>query len=99
VNTVAFRASITPRTNEVSSSVEACRTTAERTAPAWSRVAPRTNVLAVPLGLFAVAAPWLAGGPWPGLVAGSLAGLGVAALALPRGPKTERYGAWDRFVR
>lgn len=32
-------------------------------------------------------------------ISGAVAGLLVAALSLPRGPKTENYGLWDRFVR
>lgn len=40
--------------------------------------------------------------PGAGLMAqisGVVAALLVAALSLPRGPKRERYGGWDRFVR
>ncbi len=55
--------------------------------------------LNVPLGLGVAALPWFLGG---GALAAQLTalavGLLVAALALPRGPKTERYGLWDRYV-
>lgn len=54
------------------------------------------NVL---LGLALAALPWvLEGGTTAGAVNGLVAGALVAVLALPRGPKTERYGSWDRFV-
>jgi hypothetical protein len=32
-------------------------------------------------------------------VLATITGFAVAALAVPRGPKTETYGSWDRFVR
>jgi hypothetical protein len=29
----------------------------------------------------------------------TLVGLAVVVLSVPRGPKTERYGAWDHYIR
>lgn len=55
------------------------------------------NVL---LGLVLASVPWfMAGAGTTGAMAGTAAGLLIVALALPRGPVGERYGAWDRFVR
>ncbi|WP_239014101.1 vitamin K epoxide reductase family protein [Archangium violaceum] len=61
------------------------------------RLARYLNVL---LGLGVAAVPWfLGGGTLAGRLAGLLTGLLLVALALPRGPRRERYGSWDRFVR
>jgi len=44
--------------------------------------------------------PWILGGTNAlAACAGSAAGLLLVLLALPRGPKRELYGSWDRFVR
>ncbi len=54
----------------------------------------------VPLGLAVAAAPWfLSGSNLAAQVVDLGVGLSVIALAFPRGPKKERYGLWDRFVR
>lgn len=54
------------------------------------------NVL---LGLTVAGAPWmLDGADMSARVAGVVAGLAVAALALPRGVVRECYGTWDRYV-
>ncbi|HEV2147991.1 MAG TPA: vitamin K epoxide reductase family protein [Longimicrobiaceae bacterium] len=51
------------------------------------------------LGLGIAAAPWLVEGLDGAARAATLgAGLLVAVLSVPRGPKWERYGGWDRFV-
>lgn len=56
--------------------------------------------LSVALGAGVAVVPWLVdGGSTGGLLAGLLTGLVVAIFALPSGPKRERYGSWDRFVR
>jgi hypothetical protein len=61
------------------------------------RVGRYVNVL---LGLMVAVLPWfLDGGTWLGQVHGLLVGLVTAGLAFPRGPKTEHYGLWDRYVR
>lgn len=53
----------------------------------------------VPVGLAVAVLPWfLDGGATAGRVNALVVGLAVAALALPRGPKTEDYGLWDRYV-
>ena len=52
------------------------------------------------LGLIVAVAPWfLSGATTASALNGTLAGITVIALSLPRGPKTERYGLWDRYVR
>jgi hypothetical protein len=56
--------------------------------------------LNVPLGLGVAALPWLLGGATTGgIVSGSVAGLAVTALAVPRGRVAEKFGNWDRLVR
>jgi uncharacterized membrane protein len=61
------------------------------------RVGRFGNVL---LGAIVAASPWLlAGGDTTYAVVNTVLGVAVALLALPRGPKTESYGSWDRFVR
>lgn len=51
------------------------------------------------LGTWIAVSGWMLGGSavagqWSGLVAGML----IVALALPRGPIRERYGAWQRWI-
>ena len=54
------------------------------------------NVL---LGLGVAVLPWFLGGaPLAAQLVGLVVGLVVSALAIPRGPKTERYGLWDKYV-
>lgn len=56
--------------------------------------------LNVVLGVGIALLPWILGGAtWMALLHATFAGLLVAALALPRGPKLESYGMWDRWVR
>lgn len=54
------------------------------------------NVL---LGLAIAILPWFQTGNTTLSLSYSLLGLAVAALAIPRGPKKETYGLWDRFVK
>lgn len=54
------------------------------------------NVL---LGLGIAILPWLHAGNTALSVSYSLLGLAIAALSIPRGPKRETYGLWDRFVK
>lgn len=51
-------------------------------------------------GLWLVAAPWIMeGGALANILAGSITGLLVIALSLPRGQRSgEHYGTWDRFI-
>ena len=52
------------------------------------------------LGLIVAVAPWfLSEATTASAINGTLAGLAVIALAIPRGPKAERYGLWDKYVR
>lgn len=51
------------------------------------------------LGIVIAAGPWLVGAPLGFAAATTAAGVAIAALALPRGRKTESYGMWDRYVR
>lgn len=61
------------------------------------RIGRYLNVL---LGLAVAIGPWIAdGGGIAFAVANTIAGAAVAALSLPRGRKTERYGSWDAYVR
>lgn len=56
--------------------------------------------LDVLLGAGVAILPWLlGGGTLAARLVGVAAGVLVAALALPRGPRRERYGGWDRLVR
>jgi uncharacterized membrane protein len=51
------------------------------------------------LGLAVAVLPWLVdGATTAGQVNGLVVGLLVVALSLPRGPKAESYGSWDRWV-
>ena len=51
------------------------------------------------IGVVAAFVPWIMWGNEPlGCAVGSALGLCIAALALPRGAKLERYGGWDQFV-
>jgi hypothetical protein len=61
------------------------------------RIARYTNVL---LGLAVASIPWFVSGSTLALnITCLIAGLAVAALALPRGPKRETYGSWDRYIK
>lgn len=56
--------------------------------------------LNVALGIIVAAGPWLVDGMTTGFaVTCTVLGLTVAGLSIPRGPKNESYGAWDRYVR
>lgn len=51
------------------------------------------------LGLGLGVAPWLMDGvPVSAQIAGVAGGAAIIALSVPRGPKRERYGAWDRWI-
>ena len=54
----------------------------------------------VAFGLWLIAAPWLLeGGSGAAAVLGSVVGVAIVALSLPRGPRSrEHYGSWDRYV-
>lgn len=52
------------------------------------------------LALLIAVGPWFANGTTTGFaIVNSLVGVSVFVLSIPRGPKTESYGAWDRYVR
>ena len=54
------------------------------------------NVL---LGFVLAALPWfLDGATMAGQVNSLIAGLAVVAMSIPRGPKKEQYGAWDKYI-
>ena len=56
--------------------------------------------LNVVLGLIVAIGPWvLSGSTTTYSVVCSVIGLAAIALAIPRGPKRESYGAWDSWVR
>lgn len=52
------------------------------------------------LGLAVAVVPWfLTESPTSLNITGVVLGLAVAALALPLGPKTQRYAGWDEYIR
>ena len=56
--------------------------------------------LNVPIGIVLAVAPWwLPQATISFAAVCSVAGVATALLALPRGPKTQSYGSWDRFVK
>ncbi len=66
---------------------------------ATAEVVRAVRLLNVPLGAWIAASGWMlsgatVGGQW----SGTLAGLLIVALALPRGQIRERYGAWQRWI-
>lgn len=55
--------------------------------------------LNVPLGVWAIAAPWLLGAPSTlALASGVAAGLLLIALNVPKGKIRDRYGFWDPYI-
>lgn len=66
---------------------------------AMGEVFRAARVVAALLGLAIAIAPWLVAGAGTGArVAGLVLGLAAALLSIPRGPKREHYGGWDRAV-
>jgi hypothetical protein len=67
---------------------------------AWAEVARPVRLLNVPLGLWVAASPFVLGDSnTAALISNLLAGLGLAALSLPRGTRSqEHYGGWDRYI-
>jgi len=61
------------------------------------RIGRYGNIL---LGLAVAMAPWFISNSPLGLrIAGVVLGLAAAALALPLGPKTQRYAGWDAYIK
>ncbi|WP_299700588.1 vitamin K epoxide reductase family protein [uncultured Pontibacter sp.] len=61
------------------------------------RIGRYLNIL---LGLILAVGPWfLESSPTALSITGVVLGLAVAALALPRGPKTQRYAGWDEYIK
>jgi hypothetical protein len=58
-----------------------------------------TRYFNILVGLVIAGAPFMMDASLGARLAGLIGGLVVAALAFPRGPIRESYGAWDRFVR
>lgn len=57
------------------------------------------RLLNVPVGLAVAVGPWVTGGtPLVAQLVAAVAGVAVLLLSLPRGPKKERYGLWERWV-
>ena len=66
---------------------------------AMGEVVRALRLLNVVLGVGIAAVPWLvAGATTTACAIGLVAGLAIAALAVPRGVVRERYGAWDRLI-
>ncbi len=67
---------------------------------AWGEVVRVIRYGNVALGIAVAGLPWVLGGSslTAGLI-GLVAGVAVVVLSIPAGPKTERYGAWDKWVR
>lgn len=67
---------------------------------AFAEVARAVRLLALPAGLWLIAAPWVVVGAasplaqWDSVIAGVL----VAGLAIPRGSVRNSYGGWDLYV-
>ena len=65
----------------------------------WGEVVRAGRFLNGLLGLAIAVVPWVVdGASTAGAVNALIVGIAVALLALPRGPKTETYGLWDRYV-
>ena len=63
-------------------------------------VVRRGRYLNILLGLIVAVGPWIVQPDNLALnISGSITGLLVAALAIPRGPKKEKYGLWDKYVK
>lgn len=63
-------------------------------------VVRRGRYLNMLLGLVVAVVPWFVQDSVLALnISGAIAGLAVAALAIPRGPKAETYGLWDKYVK
>lgn len=61
------------------------------------RIGRYMNVL---LGLVVAVGPWVVqDSTFAMSITGAVIGLTVAVLAIPRGPKTETYGNWDKYVK
>jgi hypothetical protein len=61
------------------------------------RIGRLLNIL---VGASLAVLPWLLEGTSIlGAIFDTLVGISLLALALPRGPRTESYGSWDRFIR
>jgi nucleoside-diphosphate-sugar epimerase/uncharacterized membrane protein len=67
---------------------------------AMAEVARPLRLINVALGLWLIVAPWiLAGENLGAAVAGSVTGVILIGLSLPRGKRSaEHYGSWDRYV-
>lgn len=57
------------------------------------------RLLNIPLGLALIVGSWALDVGGPARALDVVIGAAAILLALPRGPKRERYGSWDRFVR
>jgi hypothetical protein len=67
---------------------------------AWAEPLRLIRFLNLPLGFAVAVLPWvIRGATTTGQLSALIGGVLVAALAFPRGPVRERYGAWDRWVR
>jgi uncharacterized membrane protein len=63
-------------------------------------VVRRGRYLNILLGLAVAVGPWIVDSSNLALnITGAVAGLIIAALAIPRGSKTESYGLWDKYVK
>jgi hypothetical protein len=61
------------------------------------RIGRYSNVL---LGLIIAVAPWFVQDSNLALnISGAVVGIIIAGLSVPRGPKTESYGLWDKYVK
>ncbi len=66
---------------------------------AMAEVVRRLRYALLPIGLALAVLPWfLDGGTTVGRINALIVGLIFVGLAFPRGPKTEQYGLWDRYV-
>lgn len=67
---------------------------------AFAEVGRAMRFINIPLGAWLIAAPWLLDGiasplaVWNGVISGAL----LVGLAIPRGPVSNSYARWDRYV-
>ncbi len=84
----------------VAASVHICGALAITVSVAASAsIARAARFLNALIGVVLIFAPFVAAGGWGATAFCILAGLGLIALSIPRGPVKESFGSWDRYIR